>query len=107
RYPSHHHGRPAHRSRRIPMTLRLDTVSLTYGDGDEQVRALDEVSLEVHPGELVAVVGPSGSGKSSLLAVAGALQTPDAGQVVIDSVEVTRASKTERARIRRERIGFV
>ena len=89
------------------MTLRLDTVSLTYGDGDEQVRALDEVSLEVHPGELVAVVGPSGSGKSSLLAVAGALQTPDAGQVVIDSVEVTRASKTERARIRRERIGFV
>jgi putative ABC transport system ATP-binding protein len=89
------------------MTLRLDTVSLTYGDGDEQVRALDEVSLEVHPGELVAVVGPSGSGKSSLLAVAGALQTPDAGQVVIDGVEVTRASKAERARIRRDRIGFV
>lgn len=89
------------------MTLRLEDVTLIHGDGDEQVRALDEVSLEVSPGELVAVVGPSGSGKSSLLAVAGALRTPDAGKVWIDDVELARASKAERGRLRRERIGFV
>ena len=89
------------------MTLRLEQVTLTHGDGDEQVHALDDVGLEVQPGELVAIVGPSGSGKSSLLAVSGALQTPNAGQVEVDGVDVIRASKAERARLRRERIGFV
>lgn len=89
------------------MTLRLAEVTLAYGDGDGQVRALDRVCLEVNPGELVAVVGPSGSGKSSLLAVAGALRTPDAGQVIVDGVDLSRASRSERGRVRRDRIGFV
>lgn len=56
--------------------LRLDDVTLTLGDGDTAVTALDHVGLTVAPGEFVAVVGPSGSGKSSLLAVAGGPQRP-------------------------------
>ncbi|AHI00783.1 ABC transporter ATP-binding protein [Kutzneria albida] len=63
------------------MSLHLDEVLLTYPDGDRRVTALDRVSLHVAPGEFVAVTGPSGSGKSSLLAVAGKLIAPEAGSV--------------------------
>jgi len=66
------------------MSLKTEEVSLTLGDGDQQVKALDGVSLTVGPGEMLAVVGPSGSGKSSLLAVCGGLRTPTAGKVFID-----------------------
>lgn len=61
------------------MSLTLDTVTLTYPDGDGRLTALDEVGLVVPPGTVTAVVGPSGSGKSSLLAVAATLATPTAG----------------------------
>ncbi|TKI64573.1 ABC transporter ATP-binding protein [Nocardioides jishulii] len=87
--------------------LKITDVSLTLGDGDEIVTALDHVSLEVAPGEFVAVVGPSGSGKSSLLAVAGGLSTPDSGQVQIGDEELVGRSAKELSRIRREKIGFV
>ena len=87
--------------------LLLEGVTLTLGDGDATVTALDDVHLDVAPGEFVAVVGPSGAGKSSLLAVAGALITPDTGRVVLDGVDISRASAREKARHRRERVGFV
>ncbi|PVU84038.1 ABC transporter ATP-binding protein [Cellulomonas sp. WB94] len=87
--------------------LRLTGVTLRLGDGDSVVTALDDVHLDVQPGELVAVVGPSGSGKSSLLAVAGTLTTPDEGTVVIDGVDLATLSAKGRARFRREHIGFV
>ncbi|MBW9206500.1 ABC transporter ATP-binding protein [Mumia sp. zg.B53] len=87
--------------------LSLSDVTLLHGDGDETVRALDSVSIEVAEGELVAVVGPSGSGKSSLLAVAGALTTPTSGQVRLGDVDLTTASPRELTRVRRQRIGFV
>lgn len=87
--------------------LLLEGVTLTLGDGDATVTALDDVHLKVTPGEFVAIVGPSGAGKSSLLAVAGALTTPDTGRVLIDGVDVSRANPREKARHRRERIGFV
>lgn len=87
--------------------LALDDVSLRFGDGDSIVTALDRVSLEVAEGELVAIVGPSGSGKSSLLAVAGALTTPDAGSVRVGDVELAGLSKRELTTMRRDRIGFV
>lgn len=87
--------------------LRLSNVTLTLGDGDDTVLALNEVSLDVRPGQLSAIVGPSGSGKSSLLAVAGALTTPTSGLVTVEGVDVGAAKPRERTRIRRDRIGFV
>jgi len=87
--------------------LRLTGVTLRLGDGDSVVTALDAIDLDVQPGELVAVVGPSGSGKSSLLAVAGTLTRPDEGTVVIDGVDLATLSAKGRARFRREHIGFV
>ncbi|MEV4455755.1 ATP-binding cassette domain-containing protein, partial [Microbispora sp. NPDC049633] len=87
--------------------LLVEGVTLTLGDGDATVTALDDVRLDVASGEFVAIVGPSGSGKSSLLAVAGALTTPDTGRVLLDGVDISRASAREKARHRRERIGFV
>lgn len=87
--------------------LELDDVTLSLGDGDETVLALDRVSLAVTPGQLTAVVGPSGSGKSSLLAVAGALTTPSSGQVRVDGIDLAGAGPRRRTQIRRDRIGFV
>ncbi len=87
--------------------LVLDDVTLTLGDGDGTVLALDHVSLSVQPGELVAIVGPSGSGKSSLLAVAGALIPPTFGQVQVAGQNLNATTARERTRIRREHIGFV
>ncbi|HEY0952412.1 ABC transporter ATP-binding protein [Nocardioides sp.] len=87
--------------------LLLEDVTLLLGDGDETVQALDSVTLAVRPGELVAVVGPSGSGKSSLLAVAGALTLPTSGRVVVDGEETAAAGARGRARLRRDHIGFV
>lgn len=87
--------------------LTLNDVTLVHGDGEESIRALDQVHLTVDAGEFVAIVGPSGSGKSSLLAVAGALTSPTSGTVRIDDAVLTDASPRELARIRRERIGYV
>ncbi len=87
--------------------LELEGVTLRHGDGDSTVTALDAVNLDVTAGELVAVVGPSGSGKSSLLAVAGALVTPESGTVRVDGVDLGSSDASTKARLRRERIGFV
>ncbi|KAA1420593.1 ABC transporter ATP-binding protein [Mumia zhuanghuii] len=87
--------------------LILDDVTLTYPDGDRTLVALDRVSLAVRAGEVRAVTGASGSGKSSLLAVAGLLQRPDSGVVRLDGDELTGRSRREDAEVRRNRIGFV
>ncbi len=89
------------------MSLRVEAVSLVLGDGDQQVQALDGVSLDVAPGELLAVVGPSGSGKSSLLAVCGALRKPTSGKIHVGDIEITALNLEQQTRVRRERIGFV
>jgi len=87
--------------------LTLNDVTLVLGDGEDVVTALDQVDLRLEPGELVAVVGPSGSGKSSLLAVAGALVPPTHGSVRIGEVDLMAATRRQRDAVRRRRIGFV
>ena len=89
------------------MTLQLTDITLTYPDGDSRLTALDHVTMRAEKGRVTAVVGPSGSGKSSLLAVAATLITPDEGQVLLDGAELSALSSGERARIRREEIGIV
>lgn len=87
--------------------LRLEHLCLRYGDGDEEVVALDDVSLAVDSGELVAVAGASGSGKSSLLAVAGAMRRPDSGSITIGGVDVIKGPAKKRRAMRHDLIGFV
>ena len=87
--------------------MRAENVSLLLGDGDEQIRALDDVSVHVAAGELLIVVGPSGAGKSSLLAVCGGLRTPTSGRVWIDDTEITGMPEKELAEVRRRSLGFV
>ncbi len=87
--------------------LDIDGVVMELGDGDSRVRALDEVSLTVMPGEFVAIVGPSGSGKSSLLAFAGALARPDRGTVRVHGTDLGRLSRSAATRFRLRNIGFV
>ncbi|WP_286929557.1 MULTISPECIES: ABC transporter ATP-binding protein [Aeromicrobium] len=87
--------------------LEIVDATLELGDGDSRVRALDAVSLTVQPGEFVAIVGPSGSGKSSLLAVAGALSHPDSGSVRVHGTDLATLSKGAAARFRLAHVGFV
>ena len=90
-----------------PPSLEIADVVLELGDGESRVRALDEVSLTVMPGEFAAIVGPSGSGKSSLLAIAGAMARPDRGTVRVHGTAVSKLSKSATTRFRLRNIGFV
>jgi putative ABC transport system ATP-binding protein len=87
--------------------IELRHVSMVYGSGPTEVHALREVDLTVRGGELVAVMGPSGSGKSTLLTIAGTLEEPTSGEVVIAGHELARLSRNDRARLRRQSIGYV
>lgn len=90
-----------------PAALELQDVSCVFGEGPRRVVALEHVSLVVEPGELVAVMGPSGSGKSTLLNVAGLLQQPTSGRVLIDGADVAQLNRARAARVRRTRVGLV
>ncbi|MEU3950656.1 ABC transporter ATP-binding protein [Streptomyces sp. NPDC029526] len=89
------------------MSLDLTDITLTYPDGDSRLTALDNVTLDVPKGSLAAVIGPSGSGKSSLLAVAATLITPDTGAVTIDGILTTGMSRGELTNLRRHKIGII
>jgi putative ABC transport system ATP-binding protein len=83
------------------------TVSKSFDGAGARVDAVRSVSFEVFPGELVALMGPSGSGKSSLLAMAGGLDTPDAGEVIVHGESLGSRSASDRARLRCTDIGYV
>jgi ABC-type lipoprotein export system ATPase subunit len=87
--------------------IQIDNLSKHYRQGKNIVRALDGVSLGIDSGEFVAVVGRSGSGKSTMLDVLGLLLKPTAGAVAIDGTDTTRLKDDKRARMRSEKIGFV
>ncbi|HEX3431930.1 MAG TPA: ABC transporter ATP-binding protein [Rhizomicrobium sp.] len=87
--------------------LRLDRVARRYAQGDATLEVFSEVSLEVPRGQLVALVGQSGAGKSSLLHMAGLLEAPSEGQIFLDGLAAASLSDGERTRLRRDRIGFV
>jgi putative ABC transport system ATP-binding protein len=91
----------------IDHVLELRRVSKVYGTGPTEVQALRGVDLSVEAGAMVAVMGPSGSGKSSLLTIAGSLEDPTGGEVLVGGAAVSGMSRNERARLRRRYIGYV
>ena len=87
--------------------LELRGVTKVYGQGATVVNALQGVDLTVEPGAMVAVMGPSGSGKSTLLTIAGSLEEPTEGEVLIDGAPLSRMSRNAKAQLRRRYIGYV
>ncbi|WP_206430155.1 ABC transporter ATP-binding protein [Streptomyces sp. ADI96-02] len=87
--------------------VRLTGVGRSYGDGEHRVHALRDVTVDIGPGELLAVVGPSGSGKSTLLHLVGTLDRPSHGQVLVDGHDVARLDDRGLSALRAHRIGFV
>jgi putative ABC transport system ATP-binding protein len=87
--------------------LELHGISKIYGDGDTELNALTNVVLSVDAGDLVAVMGASGSGKSTLLTIAGSLEDPTSGEVIIDGRALSTMNRNDKARLRRRSIGYV
>ena len=87
--------------------LRMESVSKTYSRRGKEVRALDNVSLDIPRGDFVSIVGPSGSGKSTFLLMFGGMLSPASGCVLVDGVSLYDLNTEERAALRRKTIGFV
>jgi putative ABC transport system ATP-binding protein len=87
--------------------LIADDLQKSYRSGGQPLAALRNVSFQVEPGETVAIVGPSGSGKTTLLGLLAGLDRPSGGRVLLDGTDMGALSEDDRARLRREKIGFV
>jgi lipoprotein-releasing system ATP-binding protein len=101
-------------SRRTPAAAATDApvlslrgVARSYQSGDRMLEVLKGVDLDVHPGDMVGLIGPSGSGKSSLLHAAGLLEHPDAGQIILEGRDCSVLGENERTKVRLNKIGFV
>jgi putative ABC transport system ATP-binding protein len=87
--------------------VEIRNVSKIYHLGGEEIRALDNVSLDIEPGEFISIIGPSGSGKSTLMQIVGCLDTPSKGTIKLDGTMIQDASPRQLAAIRNQKIGFV
>jgi len=87
--------------------VELRNVSKIYYLGGEEIRALDDVSLDIESGEFISIIGPSGSGKSTLMHILGCLDSPTKGTITLDGTMIQDASTAQLARIRNQKIGFV
>lgn len=87
--------------------LELKNVSKVYGTGISQFKALDTINFAAHEGQTVLIVGPSGSGKTTFLTIAGGLQTPSTGEVIINGIAYSNASNKQQNELRLNKIGFV
>lgn len=87
--------------------LKVQNVSKTYGKGEQQVQALNNISFEVEQGEFVAIVGTSGSGKSTLLHILGGVDRPDQGSVIIEDTDIFGLNNSKLAVFRRRQIGII
>ena len=87
--------------------LAFQNVNRTYGSGDQELKILQDASFEIKSGEIVALVAPSGAGKSTLLHLAGLLEMPDGGEIMIDGVACGKLDDAARTAQRRNSIGFV
>ena len=87
--------------------LRVEHLSKSYGKGNTEVQALDDVSFSVQKGDFVAIVGPSGSGKSTLLHLLGGVDRPTSGRVLIDGTDIYQLNPTQLAIFRRRQIGLI
>jgi lipoprotein-releasing system ATP-binding protein len=87
--------------------LQLQELIRTFRQGDREIPVLRGASADLYPGQAVALVGPSGAGKSTLLHIAGLLETPDGGRVIVNGADCSRSSDAERTRVRRTEMGFV
>ena len=87
--------------------VELRNVSKIYHLGGEEIRALDDLSLDIQEGEFISIIGPSGSGKSTLMHILGCLDSPTSGTIKLDGTMIHDASPRELARIRNRKIGFV
>ena len=87
--------------------VELRNVSKIYHLGDEEIRALDDVTLDIEEGEFISIIGPSGSGKSTLMHILGCLDSPSRGTICLDGTMIEKASSRELAAIRNRKIGFV
>src|SRR5215468_10601044 len=92
---------------RMNPVIKLQDVHKTYHTGEVDVKAVRGVTLEIFPGEFVALMGASGSGKSTMMKVIGCLDRPTLGKYFLDGIDVSQLNRDELADIRNQKIGFV